>query len=270
MVRSRASRLPVRAALAAVLLLTTIAPVSGASPQVSVITTATPTSVTVDHAIGYVVNVSNDSTNTLNHITLEGEMQTTDGSPTSLFAYLGAYTGDQPAPQCSQPPATAAFCDFGQLAGNTPAPEITFYYRAPATPNEGMYQFLPIARVGEGGNDSGNASHVDTFPDPLVPIVTEVLAFQQDFVRGHAIQDSRTFTTGLLTLGTNNPHGTTVRLPTANAEVTVADLAPGHPDVSCPAAISATCFGWGSSIAVPYEGDLVPGGIEVTMRWDYS
>lgn len=270
MVRSRASRLSTRAALVAVLLLTTVAPVSGASPKVSVVTTATPTSVTVGHAIGYVVNVSNDSTNTLNHVTLEGEMQTPDGSPTALFTYLGAYTGDQRAPECTQPPASAAFCDFGQLAANTPAPEITFYYRAPAAPNDGTYQFLPVVRVGEGGNDSGNASHVDTFPNPLVPIVTDVLAAQQDFVRGHAIQDLRNFTTGLLSLGRSNPHGTTVRLPSANAEVTVADLNPNHPDVACPAAISATCFGWGSSITVPYEGGLVPGGIEVTMRWDYS
>ena len=269
MVHPRASRAFTQAAVVAVLLLTIVAPVSGASPDVSVITTATPTSVTVGHAIGYVVNVANDGGTTLNHVTLEGEMQTAAGTATSLFAYLGAYAGDVPAVQCSQPPATAAFCDLGQLAARTAAPMITFYYRAPAAPNSGIYRFVPTARVGEGGNDSGNASHVDTFPNPPQPIVTEVLAENQDFARGHAIQDLRTFTTGLTTVGALNPHGTTVRLPSANAEVTVADLDPLDPAVVCPEAIEDTCFGWGSALSVPYDGP-VPGGIEVTMRWDYT
>ena len=66
MSRARASRTAWRAAIVAVLLLTSIIPVSAASPSVSVVTTATPTSVTVGKAIGYIVNVANEGGNTLN------------------------------------------------------------------------------------------------------------------------------------------------------------------------------------------------------------
>jgi hypothetical protein len=263
---SRASHLPTRAALALALLLTTAIPAAAASPDVSVVTTATPTSVTVGHAIGYIVNVANDGGNTLNHVTLMGEIQTSAGDPSDAFEYLGAFTDGVRASQCTQPPATDAFCDFGQLAANTPAPKITFYYVAPTAAD--TYQFVPSAHVSEGGTDSGNASHVDTFPDPLVPIVTQVLPVEQDRVRGHAILDMRTFTTGLDTLGTGNPHGTTVLIPSATAEVTVRDLPSGNSEVTCPTVLT-TCFGQGSAIDVG-DGGTIAGGIKVTMRWDVS
>ncbi|MDQ3691439.1 MAG: hypothetical protein M3406_15700 [Chloroflexota bacterium] len=269
MYSARAFRIPTRAALVGILLATSIAPVSGGSPTVTVTTTASPTSVTVDHAIGYIVKVANEGANTLNHATLTGEMQTLAGQPTNLFEYLGAYTGADLASECSQPPATAASCDFGQLPARTSAPDVTFYYRAPGLVHAGAYNFLPVVNVGEGGNDSGSASHVDTFPDPLVPIRTEVLATQQDLVRGHAILGFREFDTGINNIIIGNPHGTKVRIPTANAEVTVEDLAPNDPEVACPAEIAATCFGWGSSLSVA-DGGEIPGGIEVTMRWDAS
>ncbi len=54
-----------------------------------------------------------------------------------------------------------------------------------------------------------------------------------------------------------------------NAEVTVADLPPTDPQVACPTAIAATCFGWGSSLSVA-QGATIEGGILVTMRWDLS
>lgn len=269
MFRARASRIPARVALAAVLLMTIVTPVSGGSPLVSVVTTASPTSVTVDHAIGYIVNVANNGQNTLNHVTLDGEIRTPgpDGELSDDFEYLGAFTDGARAPACSQPPAEAAFCDFGQLAARTPAPEVTLYYQAP--PDAGMYDFFPIVRVGEGGTDNGSASHVDTFPDPMIPIVTGVLAVNDDLVRGHAILGFREFTTGLGALDGVNQHGTTVRIPKANAEVTVKDLEPDDEAVACPVGIAATCFGWGSSFSVG-DGGLIEGGIEVTMRWDAS
>ncbi len=266
---ARALRLATRVALIGILLVTSITPVSGGSPAVTVTTTASPTSVTVDHAIGYIVKVANEGTNTLNHASLTGEMQTPDGSASNLFEYLGAFTGANRAPACSQPPATAAVCDFGQLAARTAAPDVTFYYRAPGLVHAGTYNFLPIVRVGEGSNDSGSASHVDTFPNPLAPIATRVLATQQDMVRGHAILDNREFTTGIDSVTLGNPHGTKVRIPSANAEVTVEDLAPNDAAVACPAEIAATCFGWGSSLSVA-GGVPIAGGIEVTMRWDSS
>lgn len=266
MFRARASRLPARAALVLSLLLTSAMPAAAASPDVSVETTATPTSVTVGHAIGYIVNVANDGGNTLNHVTLTGEIQTQAGEPSDAFEYLGAFTGSTRAPECSQPPATDALCDFGQLPANTPAPEITFYYVAPDA--AATYFFVPTAHVSEGGTDSGNASHVDTFPNPPAPIETQVLPVEQDRVRGHAILGMRTFTTGLDTLGTGNPHGTTVNIPSAVAEVTVRDLLSTDAEVQCPAELT-TCFGQGSAIDVG-DGGTIAGGIKVTMRWDVS
>jgi hypothetical protein len=273
MFSARAFRIPTRAALVGILLATSIAPVSGGSPTVTVTTTASPTSVTVDHAIGYIVKVANEGNNTLNHATLTGEMQTLAGQPMNLFGYLGAYTGAELASGCSQPPATAATCDFGQLPARTSAPDVTFYYQAPGLVHAGAYNFLPVVTVGEGGNDSGSASHVDTFPNPPAPIRTEVLDTQQDLVRGHAILGFREFNTGIDSITIDNPHGTKVRIPTANAEVTVKDLDPDDPEfaaeMACPAEIAATCFGWGSSLSVA-DGATVPGGIQVTMRWDAS
>ncbi len=266
---ARAFRLPTRVSLIGILLATSITPVSGGSPTVTVTTTASPTSVTVDHAIGYIVKVANEGRNTLNRATLTGEMQTPDGAASNLFEYLGAFTGANRASACSQPPVTAAVCDFGQLAARTSAPDVTFYYRAPGPVHAGTYNFLPIVHVGEGGNDSGGASHVDTFPNPPAPIVTQVLATQQDLVRGHAILDDREFTTGIDSVTIGNPHGTKVRIPSANAEVSVEDLAPNDAAVACPAEIAATCFGWGSSLSVA-SGVAILGGIEVTMRWDVS
>ena len=269
MSRARVSRTAVRAAIFSVMLLTSIIPVSAASPSVSVVTTASPTSVTIGNAIGYIVNVANDGGNTLNHVTLSGEIRTPAGQLSADFEYLGAFTGASRAPECSQPPAADAFCDFGQLSANTPAPEITFYYEAPST--AGTWNFFPIARVSEGAGDNDNASHVDTFPNPLVPIVTQVLPVSVDLARGHAILSGgayRTFTTGLDALTSSNPHGTRVTIPSANAEVTVRDLPANNPLAACPSQLT-TCFGQGSAIDVG-DGGIVPGGIEVTMRWDFS
>lgn len=266
MFRARASHLPARAALVLILLLTSAIPAAAANPDVSVETTATPTSVTVGHAIGYIVNVANDGRNTLNHVTLTAEIQTQAGEPTDAFEYLGAFTGSTRAAECSQPPATDAFCDFGQLPARTPAPGITFYYVAPDL--AATYFFVPTVHVSEGGTDSGNASHVDTFPNPPALIETQVLPIQQDRVRGHAILDMRTFTTGLDTLGTGNPHGTTVTIPSAVAEVTVRDVPSDNPEVACPS-ILTSCFGQGSAIDVA-DGGTIAGGIKVTMRWDVS
>jgi hypothetical protein len=144
------------------------------------------------------------------------------------------------------------------------------------------YVFEAEAIVGEGLNDSTPASHDDTFLSDA--ITTTVLPFNRDFVSAYSIPGVRSFTTGGIDcrrlglsagcepgtapLGGMNPHGTRVRVPT-NAEVRVADLPPNHADVQCPAAIAATCFGWGSSLSVA-GGSTVPGGIEVTMRWDKS
>lgn len=249
MFRARSTHPAGRAAvLTALLVLSAVAPAAGASPVVAVTTTSSPTSVTVGLVVAYPITVTNRSKNTLNHVTLAG-------STSSSVAYLGA----SPDGVCSQ---TQPTCDFGQM-GSGAAVTVSFYYRAPSTP--GSFVFTAVASVSEGGTDNPNASHEDMFSKP---ITTDVLALNQDLARGHSFGGDRTFTTGLTTLGTGNPHGTQVRIPSANVEVTVADLPPDHPDVQCPPALT-TCFGSGSSHSVGGGGPIA-GGIEVTTRWDYS
>jgi hypothetical protein len=248
MSRTRASRLSVRAALVAVFVLTSALPASAASPTVSVTTTASPLTVTVGLPIAYVVNVSNDSRNTLNHVTLEGRID-------PAFTYLDA----SPDELCSD---TAPVCDFGQVGAGGDTPEAIFYFTAPASP--GNYDFTAVAIVGEGPSDNNNASHQDTFSAP--PVETEVLEVSPDLVRAHSVPGIREFTTGLGTVNAGNPHGTTVVVPT-NAEVTLRDVAPG-PEIACPAAVG-TCFGWGSVMSIG-NGAEFPDGLKVTIRWDYS
>jgi hypothetical protein len=235
--------------LAALLVLGALAPAAAAAPDVRVTSTASPTSVTVGFVVAYPVTVTNMSGRTLNHVTLSGTT-----APVGV-----AYLGSAPTGACSQ---TQATCDFGTLRA-AEFRSVTFYYRAPASP--GSFTFTATALVSEGDTDAAGSPNQDTF---AANVVTNVLGVSQDLVRGHAFGTDRTFTTGLTTLGTGNPHGTTVRIPVATTEVTVADLLPTDPAVQCPPALT-TCFGWGSSLNVG-DGGTIAGGIEVTTRWDYS
>jgi hypothetical protein len=241
---------PRRAAVAPflVLLLFSVVPaVAGASPDVRVTTTSSPTSVTVGFAVAYPITVTNMSVNTLNHVTL-------DGATSVNLGYLGA----EPVAACSQ---TVPTCDFGSLRGGG-AMSATFYFRAPSTP--GSFVFTATARVSEGASDNPGASHEDTFS---TPITTNVLALNEDLVRGHSIPSDRTFSTGIESVTELNQHGTMVVMP-ANGEVTVRDLPPGAIPLACPA-LAATCFGWGSDLDIA-SGATFPQGIRVTVRWDVS
>jgi hypothetical protein len=248
MVRARASRFAWRAALAAVLVLITVVPAAAASPDVRITTTSSPTSVTVGLVVAYPITVTNMSGRTLNHVDLTGS--------TSLNL---EFLGSAPAGACPN-----AICDFGTMRAKD-VRSVTFYYRAPSTTTPSSFVFTATAHVSEGAGDNPGASHQDTFD---FPITTIVLAINPNLVRGHAFGTDRIFDTGLTTLGTGNPHGTKVRIPVANVEVTAADLPPTDPAVQCPPVLT-TCFGWGSSLSVG-DGGPIPGGIEVTTRWDYS
>ena len=268
MTRSRASRLSVRALLVSALLLTTALPVSAAN-QISVTTVSSPFVVTSGMPVAYPVTVRNNGTSTVNHITVTAQLD-------AAFDYLFA----TPSAACSQ---DVPVCDFDQIGGGSATPEVIFYFKAPTvTTGESSYVFKAEAELGEGGNDNANAAHDDTFFSPS--ITTTVRAVSPDFVSAHSVPGIRSFTTGGIdcallgqpanceagtqALGVNNPHGTRVRVP-INAEVKLEDLPPGSAAAACPAAIAATCFGWASSLSVA-GGAPIPGGIEVTMRWDYS
>ena len=242
MKRARASRFSARAAIGAALFLTSVMPAAAASPDIMVTTTSSPTTVTVGLVVAYPITVTNGSGQTLNQVSL-------DGSPSVSLAYLG----HAPAGACS---STTPTCLLGTLRAGE-VRNVTLYFRAPSTP--GSFTFTATVHVNPA------PGHQDTFP---IVIPTGVLDIGQDLVRGHAFGADRTFTTGLTSLGTGNPHGTTVRIPSATTEVTTADLPPTSPDVQCPPALT-TCFGWGSSLSVG-NGGIIPGGIEVTTRWDYS
>jgi len=264
---ARAFRFPTRAALVVILLLTSALPVS-ASSVTTVVTASSPLLVTAGLPVAYPVSVTNSGNNTLNHVTITGIAD-------SAFEYVGAL----PDGVCSD---AEPLCDLGQLASGVEVPEIVMYFTVPQTP--GLYDFKVRTTVSEGDRDNsdGKGGNQDTFVSNIV--ATDVRAPNPNFVSGHSLAGVRTFTTGgidcaRLGLPSNcepgtapldkvNQHGTRVNVP-INAAVTIADLPPGHPEADCPAEIAATCFGWGSSFSVA-DGATVPGGIQVTMRWDAS
>lgn len=253
MSRTRASRLPARAALVASLLLTLAAPAGAASPDVTVTTSASPLQVTVGLPIAYVVNVTNNSNNTLKYVQLSGQT-----SPS--LTYLGAV----PSPACLQ---TAPTCDFSGLGSGQVAQAILFY-QAPAQPTS--VTFTAFANF-DGQTTMPPASYQNTVS---APVETTVIATNQDLVTGHSFGAFRSFTTGIGPLSRTNKHGTTVVVPT-NAEVTVRDLPATDPSASCAALVdgasqvSLPCFGEASSLSVG-GGAAFPDGIKVTLRWDYS
>ena len=279
MSRARASRVAARAAILFVLLLTSIIPVSAAY-NVQFTVASSPFVVTVGLPVAYPVTVTNGGGNTLNHVTVFGQLD-------PAFTFLPQLT--VPDAFCSD---TEPRCDFDQVRPGQPAPQAIFYYAAPATVSDPVngdtYNFTGLARVSQGSNDDQNPGNSDSFTSP--PVVTKVVPTSPNLVSGHSVPGIRTFTTGGLdcallglpanceagtvALGSGNPHGTRVTVP-SNAEVTVADLPPllpnmaPNPAVACPTAIAATCFGWGSSLSVA-NGATIPGGIRVTMRWDLS
>lgn len=261
--RSRAVHLAARLAIAATLALSITTPVAAGEITATVLTSS-PLSVTVGKPVAYPVTVQNTGRSTLNFVMVRG-------TAAPGFTYLGA----TPASICSQ---QVAECNVGQLSSGQPAPPIVFYYRVPTTP--GSYPYLVVVSVAEGGKDNsdGTSNNLDTFSSNT--ITTDVRAIDDDFVSGHSIEGVRSFSTGgidcaaaglpascndaPIALGAANPHGTAVKVG-VNAEVTVSDVPPAN---DCPPAIT-TCFGSGSQLSVAY-GAPVPGGIELTMRWDYT
>ena len=246
MSRARASRPSARAALVAILLLATAVPASAAGPGVVVDPTASPVQVTVGMPIAYVIRVTNNTNNTLKYAGISGE--------TSVDL---DYILSDPA-TCSQ---SGPSCVFDNLPAGATATAV-FVFEAPAVP--GSFNFTALSDF-DGDTTNPNATHNYTIEGV---IQTTVLAESPNLVMGYSVPGIREFTTGLGNLNGTNQHGTTVNVP-VNAEVTVADLPPGHPDATCPPAIAATCFGWASSLSVD-NGELIPGGIRVRMRWDFT
>ena len=266
--RPRTSRAAVQLALASLLVLSLTGPAAATSQITAVVLVSSPFEVTVGKPVAYPVAVHNTGRNTLNHVEVRGL------APAD-FMYLGA----EPASICSQ---TEPVCSVGQLASGASAPPITFYFLTPAVP--GSYGFTAQVMVAEGGNDNsdGTSNNQDTFLSNT--ITTVVSAINADFVAGHSYTNFRTFTTGgidcvgaglppgcsagLATLDAANPHGTAVTVP-VNAEVTATDVPPDALGRPCPADIADACFGWGTVLDIA-DGSAVSGGIEVTMRWDYT
>jgi uncharacterized repeat protein (TIGR01451 family) len=263
MVRSRASRIFARLALALGLALATVTPVA-ASDITATVVTSSPLAVTVGKPVAYPVTVTNSGKNTLNSIVVTG-------LAASGFTYLSS----TPANACSQ---TQAVCTFRQLASGKSLPPIVFYYRVPTAP--ALYPFTVQVTVAEGGTDNSDdtANNTDTFLSNTIS--TDARALNNDFVAGHSLAGGRSFSTGgidcagaglpatcndtAVPLGSENRHGTAVTVP-VNAEVTASDVAPA---ADCPAAVT-TCFGYGSRLSIA-GGVNISGGILVTMRWDAS
>ena len=264
MVRNRTSRVGVRVALAAIFLLGVATPVA-ASEITAVVLRSSPLEVTIGKPVAFPVTVQNTGGNSLNSIVVTG-----------LAAPGFTFLRSTPTSACSQ---TQPVCNFKQLRSGAATPQIAFYYLVPTAP--ATYQFKVQVQAAEGGNDNsdGTANNTDTFFSNTIDTV--VRAYNQDFVAGHSLALGRTFSTGgidcagaglpatcndaTFLLDANNRHGTAVTMP-VDGEVTVSDVPPAD---NCPAAIT-TCFGHGSKLSVAGGIDVLPGGITVTMRWDYS
>lgn len=246
--RSRAATVSTRAILSVVLLLSMATPV--AAREVSVVVLASsPTVVTAGYPVAYPVAVTNTSRSTVNHLVLSAN------APGS-FRYLGSSSA-----ACS---ASEDVCEFGQVAAGAALPVVTFYYLTPAIAD--AYEFTATVSLNEGPNDNpGNDPAVeDSFTSD--PIETQVIPTQNDLVAGHAFGSYRSFSTGLGSLGVDNPHGSTVTVP-GIGEVRLRDVAPASAP-ACPAE-TPTCFGWATQLAVA-NGAPFDAGIEVTVRWDAS
>ena len=259
MFRARASRISVRAALAAVLLSSLVSPTLSASPAVTVVTNASPFEVTVGLPVAYVVRVTNGTNNTLKYVSVRGMPSI------ALPEYFGA---SLPAPTCSQ---TEPICDFSGLPSGE-SRQVLFYYLAPASPTS--FTFSALANFDGQTSTNPNANYQHTVSEP---VTTNVLAVSQDHVTGHSFEPDgprsfREFTTGLGSLNaTSNQHGTTAFVP-ENAEVTLKDLPADDTLASCSGltnGASFPCFGQASYLSIK-KGEPVAGGIKVTIRWDSS
>jgi len=260
MTRLPASRIVVRAALAALLVSTLSAPVSAGGASVNVtITTSSPAHVTIGKVVAYPITVQNIGKNTLNTVFVSGE------EPAG-FTYLGA------APStCSQ---TTDSCSLGQIPSGAPASTVTFYYRVTSAVAPGTYQYIAHVDTSEGTTDNsdGTSNNVDHWSDDIVTIVSTAT---NNFVAGHAVINlntitDNTFTTGLDTLSATNKHGTTLVLRSFT-EATVRDITAAQADAfaNCQTLFSSVCFGEASQLQIG-TGGPVTGGVQVTMRWDYS
>jgi uncharacterized repeat protein (TIGR01451 family) len=262
MVHSRASHVGLRLALAMGLTLAITTPVAGGEITATVVTSS-PLAVTAGKPVAFPVTVQNSGRSTLNSIVVTGQAA-------ASFTYLSS----TPTSACSQ---AQPVCTFRQLRAGASLPTITFYYRVPTA--AGAYPFKVKVDVAEGGKDNSDdtANNIDTFFSPTV--TTNVRNFDDDFVAGHSLPGTRSFSTGgvdctgaglppncndaVFPLGMGNPHGTAVTLP-VNAEVTASDVGPAVGN--CPPAVT-TCFGHGSQLSIANGADI-SGGILVTMRWD--
>jgi uncharacterized repeat protein (TIGR01451 family) len=264
MVHSRVSRIGARLALALGLTLAAVTPVAAGEITATVVTSS-PLAVTIGKPVAFPVTVENSGKSTLNSIVVTG-----------LAAPGFTFLSSTPASSTNGCSQTQPVCTFRQLASGKSLPPIVFYYRVPTT--AAQYEFKVEVQVAEGGKDNsdGSASNIDTFTSNT--IVTDVRAFDDDFVAGHSLPQGRSFSTGgidcagaglpttcndaAFPLGRGNPHGTVVTVP-IDAEVTASDVAPA---ADCPAAVT-TCFGHGSRLSIA-NGANISGGIVVTMRWD--
>ncbi|HEX7224395.1 MAG TPA: hypothetical protein VF367_02290 [Candidatus Limnocylindria bacterium] len=249
--RRQPRRAAVRALLALGLVLSALIPaqVGAVSPKVTLSTQASPLEVTVNLPIAYVVDLKNGTSNALKNVRITGATSTP-------LTFLAAFSTGSCEPG-------VAVCQFNGLAAGATARAI-FYYQAPSTPQ--TFTFTAFANF-DGQTTSSPAQYQNT---SAAPVLTEVLAVNENLVRGHAIGQFTTFSTGLDTLSTTNRHGTEVYL-TDTGEVTVRDLTAtaANQYANCRNLLGVACFGEASELDVK-DGLPVAGGLEVTMRWDFS
>jgi hypothetical protein len=169
------------AALANVLL---VPSALGADPNVLSTVTAVPTTVTYSRPAdtppfltyaAYEITITNNSTNVLNNVRVEGSTTVTGSTETAPFV-----TSSFGPDYCTRTNSaeTAIRCSIGQLRGNGGSASFVVIFRAPSAGSS--IQFAWNSYYGEGSNDNG--AHVDTGTGAAVttlgtPTATEVKSF---------------------------------------------------------------------------------------------
>lgn len=258
--RIRASHAVTRLVLALGLVLSISTPVSaGGAAMTVVVTTSSPTEVTIGNAVAYPVTITNTGKNTVNSVFVHGR------APAG-FEYLGAVPSS-----CSQ---TTDTCPLGQMPAGA-SRSVILYYRVTASVLPSTYDFHADVDTSEGQTDNSDGTSANTDNWSSIAMPTVVSYATQDFVAGHAIVGLNDlnlggFSTGLGNLSSTNRHGTSVSLRTTT-EVTVRDISKLQADnfAECAAALGAACFGEASQLRIG-GGASIANGIQITMRFDYS
>jgi hypothetical protein len=236
-------------------------------PNVSLLVSGAPGSVSLGHYVAYIATIHNGDTNNVTHVALSAPA----GGSTSPFPLT--YVSAAPSTgTCSAPPTLPLSCSFGSLPSGATL-TVTFVFRAPASlPSSGAaVSFVAQISFDEGPNDQ-NSSHTDT---KVASASTTLGAVGDDFVTGFvpfSLGDDLD-TAGDLTGPSNgNPQKTGLSVPAlaaASLGATGVVQEVPHPatDTTSDCQAGFSCFGQTSFVTLP---GLFSPPLQLSFRLDAS